>query len=143
MADSPRPLLPPAGQLSSEIIAEFRAGRIELPDGVRITVDRRELHYSEHMSISPEVAAARAHEAREMSERARYEFAVPAIERSTQVRSVGVVVVAVVVVTTIGAALRPESATAIASIGAIASAIFGGIYIADRRRPDDKDPGRR
>ncbi len=145
MSDAKRKELPAAPRTPPMPTLEALPELLPLGEGAELSFKRVEILLHAHSSMSPEVAHTRMEEARANSETVRYQFAVPAeeetkraVQMTIQVKYIGFVVVAVVLVGTIGAAVRPEAGPYIATMVGVAATIFGGIFAIDRlksRRP--------
>jgi hypothetical protein len=116
--------------------ASSEAEVFRLANGVMITLSRTEAFTTHHQSISEELMTA-------TTQVAHSRFAVPAVEQTKQVRSIGLVFVLVFAMATYGLTKNPDSGWAIAEMVSVMGAVFGGIYIVSevkRRRAKDSVP---
>lgn len=94
-------------------------------------VSRYHYSVSSFTSISPELSKA-------LEAQSLHQHAVPAQEKTKQVRAIGLVGVAVALIGVVGCIARPESQAAIATICTVIGTIFAGVYVVEKRR--EKQP---
>ena len=123
----PKHILPSA-RLAEDIVDEREFMPLVLPSGVTINLSRHERLTSTHQSISREVMAVGIISADASKEMARFKYAVPAQEKTAQVRTIAIVVVIVAIAAFIAICMKPDASSAIATVAGIVVGVFGGIY---------------
>jgi len=140
MKDEPK-RLPSADVVTTTRTAIDEPVVLPFADGM-MTYNRQDTNITQHQSISRELMMVGLQNANAMVLTAQATHAVPAQEKTKQVRAIGLVVVIVAIAAFIAICVKPEAAPSVAAVAGIVVGVFGGMYAVDHllRKPGSATP---